>query len=842
MDRARITIQIPRWVQLSTVGIVIAPLFIWAVGVDLEALNFGTNSASLADGEVTQLAAHAIDHLLLDWSATAFALFAGALLLAEYASRRQGAALLAGLVLLCSGAVDVLHSEIAIQASHSDMQLLAPASWAATRSIHAFALAAAFLMRPKLEGTQRSKWIGFAVALFAGAALTTVPLTDFIAYRLGPTLTPMGGGIIARPIELIPLSLQLVALAIFFARRNKGCSLFCKSLALMLVTAICGEVYMLVGSRAIFDHWFDAAHWLKILGYATPVGALLHFHYATRQELRDAVQDLARQVHARREAEALLAEQQARLQLALEASRIATFAYDPHKDSLSIDSNFQRVAELPEGTELATRAQWLHNVAPADRESVASAIHYALENRQEFDVVYAASSKDGRPLHLALRGRVMASDSGQDHLIGVCENVTLEREAEAARRRSEARLTKILDALPVAVMVLDADGAPIYANHSACMLSDAFLDYAPGASWVDLLGARVAGSDSLYPTESFPVTHALAGHTKVADDVLMDARDRRIPVQMTGTSVALEDDARFAIIVIQDISDQRSLEAEVVRAQKLEAVGRLAAGIAHEINTPTQFVSDNTHFVRDGFKRLDAVFELLTRIGADEQVDQGLRTEIATTVRKSRLAFLQEEIPKSVEQSLDGLNRIATIVRAMKEFSHPGEQSFTSTDLNRAIQTTVTVARNEWKYVADIEFVLAEDLPPVTCLPNDFNQVILNMVVNAAHAIGSVVGDGANGKGKITIVTAQDGDMAEVRITDSGSGMPEEVRLRIFDPFFTTKAVGKGTGQGLALAHTVIVDRHGGSINVTSAPGEGTTFTIRMPLAQVARSHAPRAA
>ena len=204
-------------------------------------------------------------------------------------------------------------------------------------------------------------------------------------------------------------------------------------------------------------------------------------------------------------------------------------------------------------------------------------------------------------------------------------------------------------------------------------------------------------------------------------------------------------------------------------------------------------------------------------------------TSFATLLGNTDLGFLREEIPKALEQSADGVQRISGIVRAMKEFSHPSQEK-TPVDLNRAIQSTITVASNEWKYVAEIKTELDPRLPMVECLPGEFNQVILNMIVNAAHAIGDVVGDGGNGKGTITVSTRQRDGWAEVRIADTGAGIPAQIRDRIFDPFFTTKEVGKGTGQGLALAHNVVVKQHGGTISLESEVGKGTCFTIRLPL------------
>jgi signal transduction histidine kinase len=192
-------------------------------------------------------------------------------------------------------------------------------------------------------------------------------------------------------------------------------------------------------------------------------------------------------------------------------------------------------------------------------------------------------------------------------------------------------------------------------------------------------------------------------------------------------------------------------------------------------------------------------------------------------------SYLLEEIPKAIRQTLEGVNRVATLVSAMKEFSHPGGKEKSLLDLNKAIQSTITVARNEWKYVADMETDFDPDLPQIACLPGEFNQVILNLVVNAAHAIADACGEKSETKGKITIRTANYPDWVEIRVQDTGSGIPEKVRSRIFDPFFTTKDVGKGTGQGLAIARSVIVDKHQGTIHFETAEGKGSTFIIRLP-------------
>jgi signal transduction histidine kinase len=274
------------------------------------------------------------------------------------------------------------------------------------------------------------------------------------------------------------------------------------------------------------------------------------------------------------------------------------------------------------------------------------------------------------------------------------------------------------------------------------------------------------------------------------------------------------------------------LEEQLRQAQKLESVGQLAAGIAHEINTPTQYIGDNVRFLKDAFQDLSLLltnYERLLAAVRGNTLSQETLEQVAAAVESADTPYLIVEIPKAIEQTLEGVTRVSKLVSAMKEFSHPGTKEKTPVDLNHAIESTVTVARNEWKYVADLETEFDPSLPLIACHVGEFNQVILNLIVNAAHAIADVVGKDGSGKGKITVQTRNCPEYAEIRIHDTGSGIPERVRTRIFDPFFTTKEIGKGTGQGLAIARSVVVDKHKGSIHFETEVEKGTTFIIRLP-------------
>jgi two-component system, NtrC family, sensor kinase len=284
----------------------------------------------------------------------------------------------------------------------------------------------------------------------------------------------------------------------------------------------------------------------------------------------------------------------------------------------------------------------------------------------------------------------------------------------------------------------------------------------------------------------------------------------------------------------QALSQLRGTQAKLIQAQKLEAIGQLAAGIAHEVNTPTQYVSDNTAFALRAVTGLSAALQAalaVVQAAKDGPVSAELLQAADAAVAKAKVAYLLKQLPRALEQSQEGLGRIASIVQAMKEFSHPSGAEKRPVNLREAIETTIAVARNEWKYVADVELDMDSELPLVPVLRNEFNQVILNLIVNAAHAIGDVTAGGAEGKGKITISGRRvHGDRVEIRVADSGAGIPEGARAKVFEPFFTTKAVGKGTGQGLAIAYSVVVDKHQGSIAFETELGRGTTFIIGLPL------------
>ncbi|HMG24570.1 MAG TPA: ATP-binding protein, partial [Kofleriaceae bacterium] len=294
--------------------------------------------------------------------------------------------------------------------------------------------------------------------------------------------------------------------------------------------------------------------------------------------------------------------------------------------------------------------------------------------------------------------------------------------------------------------------------------------------------------------------------------------------------LAARPNAQTAYGVMLDITQQTQLESELRQAHKLESVGRLAASIAHEINTPIQFVRDSVQFVHDAMPDVTGVLDhhrRSTERAAAGEPAQDLALAAQAAEVDADMAYLSTQLPEALDLALDGLTRVATIVRSMKVFAHPRKER-SEIDLNESITSTLTIARGEYKYVADLETEFAE-LPPVSCYAGELNQVILNLVTNAAHAIGDVVAGTAE-RGRIMVATRRDGDDVVISVGDTGGGIPPAIGARIFEPFFTTKDVGKGTGQGLSHAHAVVVDRHRGSLTFDTAVGTGTTFHIRIPI------------
>jgi two-component system NtrC family sensor kinase len=455
---------------------------------------------------------------------------------------------------------------------------------------------------------------------------------------------------------------------------------------------------------------------------------------------------------------------------------------------------------------------------------------------------FLTRTKNGRPYWLRVVLYRVVDDDGVVRLMAVERNVTRRRAAEetllAAMEHSEALarelstekavLTGVISSIPHLTYWKNSDGR--YQGHNA-----AFLTMRGLPSDADLLGrteAEIGAEDD--------VSSILAEIERQVIETGQGVVDQQITIPGAGGAPrsllmsVLPQPGRAGHIggligVGADVTRVSELERQLNQTNRLESIGQLAAGIAHEINTPIQFVSDNVRFVAQSFDQMLFPVRVVGEICARPVVEDANRImgRLREAIADLDVDFLIEEVPGALTESLEGLDRVAQIVRAMKDFSHPGEGR-RDTDINRAVESTIQVARNEWKYYAELDMDLGADVALIPCYEGEFKQVILNLIVNAAHAI-EAKGSQSPGRGHIRVTTTRFADRVEVSIADDGIGMDKAVKDRIFDPFFTTKEVGKGTGQGLSMAYASIVQKHGGSIRVESAPGAGTTFVIVLP-------------
>lgn len=398
--------------------------------------------------------------------------------------------------------------------------------------------------------------------------------------------------------------------------------------------------------------------------------------------------------------------------------------------------------------------------------------------------------------------------------------------AEDTAVESETRERTILETLADGLLVVDTNGCIETSNSTAELMF--------GYSNESMIGISIK---SLMPGMDYQilVDDLTCGKKDIVGKTIelegLKSNAKKIPLEVTFAEMKISSALMFNAVV-RDVTERKRLEEQLRHSQKLESIGQLAAGIAHEINTPTQYVSDNTAFLKDIFPSIMDALKQSSNIANLPEKDIST-TELETlkkALEEAEVDFISQEVPKAIDQSLYGLERISTIVSAMKSFSHASNGDKKEVDIKEAIETTVTVAQSEWRYVAHVNCEFEPDLPLVPCLRDEFNQVILNIIVNAAHAIDDDLKSTGREKGLISINVKSNDEFILIDITDDGAGMPESIKSKIFDPFFSTKGVGKGTGQGLSIAYNVIVDKHQGSISVDSQENMGTTFSISLPL------------
>lgn len=535
-----------------------------------------------------------------------------------------------------------------------------------------------------------------------------------------------------------------------------------------------------------------------------------------------------------------LNDREERLQLLLDSTAEPIYGLDPHGNCTFCNRAFLRTLGYLDASDLLGKNmhRTIHHSRadgsnyPETECRVFEAFRTGCETHVDDEVVWRS---DGTCLPVEYWSHPVKHAGKIVGCVVTFVDITVRKTAQDALRRAHEEAELFINSVPSILIGISRDSRVKRWNLAATKVF--------GLAKAEVVGKPLAGCGIQWGRSDIQVEIGswCAGQESrrvEALSFLVDGETRFLGLTLNWIS-APEERIDELLIIGSDVTERETLGQQLRQAQKLEAIGQLAAGIAHEINTPTQYVGDNTRFLQESwpsFKELIAISREIRQEASLGPISSQLLQRFDALMQAADFEYLQTEIPRAIEQSLEGTQRVAKIVRAMKEFSHPGVEEKRSIDINKAIETTITVARNEWKYVAEVETRFDFDLPLVLCHAGEFNQVILNLLINAAQAIAQSLGDSSQEKGKIVVSTSHDEDWAEISISDTGAGIPEAVRSRVFEPFFTTKPVGKGTGQGLALAHTAIVRRHGGKIWFDSEVGKGTTFYIRMPLAQSAEA------
>jgi len=560
-----------------------------------------------------------------------------------------------------------------------------------------------------------------------------------------------------------------------------------------------------------------------------------HNILTTKVPLRDAngkvigIAGVGREITERKKAEDALREVEQKYRGIFDNAIFGVFQSAPEGRLLSVNSAMAHVFGYDSPEEMLSRIDNVSQQIYVDPERRKEFIRLMEENGAVQNFEHETCRKDGSKIWLSITAHAIRENGAVVRYEGISQDITERKKIEDALRETERNYRGIVDKAIVGVFQSTPDGNLLSVNPAMAFTFGYKSPEEMIASVSDI--SRQFFVNPKRGVEFMLVMDKVGGVKNFECEVFCKDQSK---IWLSMSIRAVRENGAVARYegMCQDITERKVLQEQLLQAQKLESVGQLAAGIAHEINTPTQYIGDNVRFLKDAFLQISSLLaayrRLLPAVPGDTLAANDLE-EIRKAEKKGDAEYLLGEIPNAIDQTLEGVARVSRIVDAMREFSHPGSKEKSPQKLNHVIENTITVARNEWKYVAELETDFDPSLPPVYCQPGEFNQVILNLIVNAAHAIGDVVKKGGPEKGLIRVRTRGFPGYAEIRIEDSGTGIPQDARARVFDPFFTTKEVGKGTGQGLAIARSVVVDKHGGSIHFETELGKGTTFIIRLP-------------
>lgn len=458
--------------------------------------------------------------------------------------------------------------------------------------------------------------------------------------------------------------------------------------------------------------------------------------------------------------------------------------------------------------------------------------HHFPEKKDGVPIATTFTRKDGKMIPVELTSTYIQENGISVGRVFTFRDITERMQAETDLRESEEKFRQIVEQTQEVLCLMSSDSTQIV------YISPSY-EKIWGQTCASLYSKPTSWHDSIYLDDQHRVQSAFLNKARHGEEYTEEFRivrpdgsicwilDHCFPIRDANGN--LKHIAWFA----KDISERKQMETELRLAQKLEAVGQLAAGIAHEINTPAQYVGDNIDFLENSLSEMVGITDICAKYcqaAISGPVSPETAEQAQAALDNADLCYIIEEAPKALAQSKEGIQQISKIVQAMKAFSHPGGEHMEYTDLNSLIKNTATVTRSEWKFVADIVFDLDPTAPKVRCHPQAIGQVILNLIVNASHAIRDTIDQAPGEMGQITISTARSDEEVRICVADTGPGIPEAIQHKIFDPFYTTKGVGVGTGQGLSLARTTIVDGHGGTLDFQTIKGQGTQFFVRLKI------------
>jgi len=558
------------------------------------------------------------------------------------------------------------------------------------------------------------------------------------------------------------------------------------------------------------------------------------------QELEQRIQEKEQEIEARVQAEMALKEAEHQYHSIFNNALEGIFQASADGKILTVNPAMATILGYTSPAALTQEIADIHTLfknSPESRQDMFFKLLHLGKNVENFEIQVVNAA--GKALWLNLNAQSTLDAQGKLKVIeGIAEDITKRKEAEENLTRyhekleetvqlrtaevieNQAFLQEVLEGILAAVLVIDRDTHEVLNCNS---IAEKMLGY-DKQTLINEKNTLVTSN----------VLQKADGGKLLNCELIVERQNGDLIPVLRNVLVVVYKGVMAQAIILFDIAERKALERQVNMAQKLQSIGQLSAGIAHEINTPIQYIGSNISFLSESFEQLfetNNLYKSLMDKARSYKEIAGDIDEVNRHIEALDLEFLLEEIPHAVKESLSGINQVSSIIKAMKQFAHPEQESLSEVDINKALEQTTIISKNEWKYVADMHLDLDRSNPEISGFPGPLNQVFLNLVINAAHAIGEQK-DKTGRKGQIIIRTRTDGSAVIISISDTGCGILENNLDKIFDPFFTTKAIGKGTGQGLSIAYSIIREKHHGTIEVESTVGKGTTFIIRLPFNQ----------